>query len=60
MVDQNPDQHDYDLSKVFQGIDRETAQKKVKDARAWLTALPLFKRPLVKVGAKVMPEDAIR
>lgn len=60
MVDQSPDSSDYHLSQVFPELDQEAALKKMKDAKAWLTALPLFKRPLVKSGAQVMAEDAIR
>lgn len=60
MVDQNPDSNDYQLSQVFPGMDKGSALQKMKDAKAWLTALPLFKRPLVKTGAQVMAEDAIR
>lgn len=60
MVDHNPDSNDYHLSQVFPELDKEAALKKMKDAKAWLTALPLFKRPLVKTGAQVMAEDAIR
>lgn len=60
MVDQSPDSSDYHLSQVFPELVHEAALKKVKDAKAWLTALPLFRRPLVKSGAQVMAEDAIR
>lgn len=60
MVDKNPDSRDYHLSEVFPELDKEGAQKKLNDAKAWLMALPSFKRPLVKSGAQVMSEDAIR
>ena len=60
MVDQSPGSSDYHLSQVFPELDKEAALKKVKEAKSWLMALPLFKRPLVKSGAQVMAEDAIR
>jgi len=53
MVDQNPDSNDYQLSHVFEGLDKDSALKKMKDAKGWLQSLPLFKRPLVKTSAQV-------
>lgn len=60
MVDQNPDSNDYILSEVFPGLDKNSALRKMKDAKGWLQGLPLFKRPLVKTSAQVASEDAIR
>ncbi|KAA6417737.1 MAG: 5 -3 exoribonuclease 1, partial [Trebouxia sp. A1-2] len=60
MVDQDPDSNDYQLSHTFQGLDKDSALKKMRDAKGWLQSLPLFKRPLVKTSAQVAAEDAIR
>ncbi|DBA92644.1 TPA: hypothetical protein ACH3X1_002861 [Trebouxia sp. C0004] len=60
MVDQDPDTNDYQLSLVFHGLSKDSALKKMKDAKGWLQSLPLFKRPLVKTSAQVAAEDAIR
>ena len=53
MVDQDPDSNDYQLSHVFQGLDKASALQKMKEAKGWLQSLPLFKRPLVKTSAQV-------
>ena len=53
MVDQNPDTNDYPVAQAFPGLDRESALKKVKETKAWLQQLPLFRRPLVKSSAQV-------
>ena len=53
MVDQDPDSNDYQLSHVFQGLDKGSAMQKMKEAKGWLQSLPLFKRPLVKTSAQV-------
>ncbi len=59
MVDQDPDSNDYQLSHIFQGLDKDSALKKMKDAKGWLQSLPLFKRPLVKTSAQVQSCIAI-
>lgn len=53
MVDQSPDSNDYQLAQVFQGLDKDSALKKMKEVKGWLQALPLFKRPLVKTSVQV-------
>eukprot|EP00891_Asterochloris_glomerata_P000603 jgi/Astpho2/603/Aster-x0943 len=60
MVEHQQETSDFELGEVLPGVEAEAALQKVREAKKWISTLPLSKRPLVKTSSRVAPEDAIR
>ena len=49
MVENQQETSDFELGEVLPGAETEAALQKVREAKKWISTLPLSKRPLVKV-----------
>ena len=60
MLEQNPEERDFDVALAFPDTPAEAALRKVQEARDWLKRSPLGRRPLVKVRHRLIPRCADR
>ena len=49
MVENQQETSDFELGEVLPGVETEAALQRVREAKKWISTLPLSKRPLVKV-----------
>lgn len=52
MVEHQQETSDFELGEVLPGVEAEAALQKVREAKKWISTLPLSKRPLVKVRVR--------
>ena len=59
MVENQQETSDFELGEVHPGVETEAALQKVREAKKWISTLPLSKRPLVKVRIRSASAAAV-